>query len=108
MIFLGARETKLALLQLHVREYYENPRKIPPAKKRIARRRWLIQVYQRWAAEEMVLYLKQSTSDDLVFAAEQFAKMMDDFACRANENSKQMFSVAYDVAMEMIDYLCSL
>lgn len=101
------RDTKMALLKLHIREYYEEPKRIPPARKRIARQRWLLMTYQRWAAEEFVLYLQQSESEDLIFAAEQFAKMMDDFACK-DHKEHMMFSVAYDVAMELIDYLYSL
>ena len=107
MIFLGDRETKLALLKLHIREYYKEPGAIPPAKKRIARRRWNVMVHQRWAADEMVLYLTQSTSNDLIFAAEQFAKAMDKFAC-IEHDGRRMFSIAYDVATELVDYLYSL
>lgn len=101
------RDTKLALLKLHVQEYYKNPGRIPPTRKNIACRMWRTQVYQRWAADEFVLYLEQSKSDDIIFAAEQFAKMMDDFACKPHENT-EMFSIGYDVAVELVDYLYSL
>ena len=104
---LGDRETKLALLKLHIQEYYAYEKKIPPARRRVARKLWLLRVRQRWAAEEFLGYLKKSSCEDLCFTAEQFAKMMDDITCREHGDVK-IFSTAYDVATDLIDYLYSL
>ena len=104
---MGDRETKLALLELHIQESYAYGKRIPPARRKTARKLWLLKVRQRWAAEELLGYLKKSSCGDLCFAAEQFAKMVDDFACREHGDT-QLFSIAYDVVMELIDYLYSL
>ena len=99
------RKTKIALLELHVQEYYKEPGRIPPEKKAIATKRWKTMVYQHWAACEFIRAIKGCS--DLYFAAEKFAEMLDDFACKEHKD-KQMFSIAYDVAMELTSYLYCL
>ena len=40
------RKTKIALLELHAKEYYKKPGRIPPKRKTIATKRWKTMVYQ--------------------------------------------------------------
>ena len=78
---------------------------IPPARNQLERNSWIIKVYQRWAAEEFLKAIEGHP--DLYFAAEQFTRMVDDFACRNNKTA-EMFVIAYDVAVELEAYLETL
>ena len=55
----------------------------------------------RWAAEEFVRYLKGARSP-WVLAAERYIDMVDDFSTH-NQETSVIFSIAYDVAVDLSD-----
>lgn len=65
-------------------------------------------VYSRWAANEVLGYVKFRKDIPPVQAVEEFMSKMDKFAC-SNPKNSYIFSVAYDVAADILDLLiCSL
>ena len=59
--------------------------------------------YKKWAAKEFYFYLSEchpKTPTDLYLSAERFVKFLDNNAYR-----DMMFSVAYDVAVELYDFV---
>lgn len=61
-------------------------------------------VYGKWALLEIRQYLLEHAQDPLELAIEQYRKLMDEYCLQAkNEDTSIMFSVAYDVATEMLD-----
>ena len=96
------KEYMLTRLEEHIKECYEPPTYYP--KKRVAHMSFLQRSYSRWAANEFLKYLKQRGSN-LIFSGEQFVKMMDIYSCGKNG---QMFSIAHDVAEDLLDYLYTL
>ena len=72
---------------------------------------WFYQMsYQQWAAYEILDLLKQEDEDHLVINdLEDIRQMFDDFACRAaGDDARHMFSVAEDVATEMMDLILGM
>lgn len=66
--------------------------------------------YRQWAAYEILDLLKQEDEDHLVINdLEDIRKMFDDFACRAaGDDARHMFSIAYDIATEMVDIILGM
>lgn len=61
--------------------------------------------YSNWAKKEIDRYLAQNKGDS-IDAVEEFRSMMDSFACNAKTaEANFMFSVAYDVATDVLDGL---
>lgn len=59
--------------------------------------------YTRWAMKEIDDYLAQNNGGSIEIL-EEFRKNMDYFACNARtDHAKLMFSVAYDVATNLLD-----
>lgn len=61
--------------------------------------------YSRWAACEY--YRKVAKADDIYVVSEYFIRQMNNFACKKHPNTR-MFSVAYDVATDLNDFLLTL
>lgn len=59
--------------------------------------------YSKWAARECARYIESSNKcpDD---AMDEFVKLMDNLACGKTKH-KEMFSIAYDVCIDIYDYL---
>lgn len=65
-------------------------------------------IYSRWAANEVLGYVKLHNDISAIQAVEEFIAKMDKYACLDNKNS-YIFSVAYDIATDILDLLlCSL
>ena len=61
--------------------------------------------YQEVAA---LLYFEQlCQANDIYMVSEEWIKQMDKFACSGHPNTR-MFSVAYDVTVDLNDYLLTL
>lgn len=90
-------------LERRINEMYKSPDRLPvtPRKKQI----FLDRIYKHWAANEYLYYVVTSKKSASV-AATEFIKMMDEFCCNAGRNS-YLFSIAYDVAVDLTDYLYS-
>lgn len=58
---------------------------------------------QKWAVNELLLYLKKFPLKDPIKATEEFVFKMDDLACRQGDT--YMFSIAYDTSMDVLDML---
>ena len=64
--------------------------------------------YSKWAANEVLGYVKYRKDISPIQAVEEFINKMDDYACEVGRSS-YIFSVAYDIAMDILDLLlCSL
>lgn len=63
------------------------------------------QSYARWAMQEIIRYVGKNSNTPIYILMEEFRSKMDDAACEAKDPSKNfMFSVAYDVATDVLDY----
>lgn len=58
--------------------------------------------YQLWAGNEILDYLRKHRNLGLLEGIEQFRRMMDNYSCRSKSIC---FSVAYDVATDILDTL---
>lgn len=60
--------------------------------------------YSSWAKRELDLYILEHYWLSKEEAIESFRKEMDEYCCRApTQNAKYMFSIAYDVATNILD-----
>lgn len=60
--------------------------------------------YCHWATEEIERYIAQNKGRPIIEVIEEFRHRMDCFACNAKTaEANFMFSVAYDVATDMLD-----
>ena len=72
------------------------------------RSRFNQRAYSRWAANEVLGYVQFRKDIPPIQAVEEFMSKMDKFAC-SNPKNSYIFSVAYDVAADILDLLiCSL
>ena len=62
--------------------------------------------YSKWAANEFLAYLKNRPINPYD-AAEEFIRMMDEFAC-SNHKERLIFSIGYDVGVDLLDYMIAL
>lgn len=64
------------------------------------------QSYARWAVGEVIRYIEKRPEMEVCMLIEEFRNKMDDAACKAKTPEKNfMFSVAYDVATDVLDYV---
>lgn len=100
------KDSNYILKQLHWRilqMYGENGK---PCKKTADGRELFEQrSYAHWAAWEY--YKKLQQANDIYTVSEYFVRQMDHFACKSHPNTR-MFSVAYDVATDLNDFLMTL
>lgn len=66
---------------------------------------WIQRSYERWAAQEMINRL--SKAKDIYYEADRFIYEMNEFSTKGHPNCK-MFSIAYDVGTEMLDYMLTV
>lgn len=65
--------------------------------------------YSRCAIEELIDYILEHPEQNIIESIEVFRKTMDDYCCKAcGEESKMIFSIAYDVSTNVLDYLLTL
>lgn len=65
--------------------------------------------YTRWAMDEINRYICKNEDLPVIELLEAFRLKMDRFACDARtDHGKFMFSVAYDVATNMLDEVIGL
>lgn len=60
--------------------------------------------YTRWALDELRFRLFQADENTAISIVEKFIAEMDEYAC-ARRDSYIMFSVAYDIAIHVLDVL---
>lgn len=73
--------------------------------KRISTKREFMQSsYSKWAAREILLYVRDNIPEPPSISVERFAKKMDSYSCK-NIKTSIIFSVAYDTAMDILDML---
>lgn len=58
--------------------------------------------YAKWAAKEVLRYVKEHDSVPPIMAIEEFIRKMDKYSCM-NTKSSYMFSVAHDIAEDILD-----
>lgn len=64
--------------------------------------------YSLWAIEEIIRILDTDDSKHPVDLISDFADRMDTYACTGNKEVSWIFSIAYDVAMNALDFAISL
>lgn len=96
-----AKEYELLTLRRYIDENYAPSCRYPNF---IESRRYFKQhCYQVWAAKEFLSYVS-SSKKDIQYAGEEFARNMGQLALKKNPNS-WIFSVAEDVAKDLLDYI---
>lgn len=100
---MDTRTYILSRLEERIKERYEPPTYYP--KRRSAYTNFMQRSYGRWAANEFLLYLKQNGCH-LTESGERFVKMMDEYSCKGKNS--WMFSIAHDVAEDLLDYIYTL
>lgn len=65
-----------------------------------------IRWYEQWAVKEIIDEIWKSDKN-VIDTVEDFRKRMDDYACK-NTKSSYIFSIAYDQATAVLDYLISI
>lgn len=100
---MNKRDYILTRLEERIKERYEPPTYYPI--RRAAYMNFMQRSYGRWAANEFLSYLKQSKGA-LTESGERFAKMMDEYSCKGKNG--WMFSIAHDVAVDLLDYIYTL
>lgn len=75
---------------------------------RVANRKYGVQsCYKRWAADEFLTYLRLSGSNPYN-SARRFIAMLNQFCERGTKLTKDIFSIASGVSMELLDYMQAL
>lgn len=94
------REHILNCLASHILENYEGP--FTYQRKWKNRGYFAQESYSKWAANEFLDYV--TNRRDIFLAADNYIRMVDNFACSNHEN-RWMFSIAYDVAVDLLDFM---
>lgn len=69
---------------------------------------WFKQVsYSRWAVGEILKSIEESRFTPPIMVVEDFIRKMDDFSCR-NKKTSIIFSVAHDMAENILDVLIAM
>lgn len=67
------------------------------------------QSYKKWAVNEIKVYILIHPDLGVREAVEEFRTLMDDLACQAKTGDASfIFSVAYDTATDILDWLLNL
>ena len=98
------RDYMLEEVKKHIKKYYDMDRKRP--KNLTAKNTFEIRAYQLWAAKEFYNYIYRN-GPCVIESGHQFVEMVDDFSCK-DVASSWIFSIAYDVAVEMLDFIYTL
>lgn len=81
----------------------------PEPTEKIRKEEFDLLAYNHWAYKELSNYVYRRKSDiSPVSAVEEFREKMDDYACKAKTGEANfIFSVAYDVATDILDLFIS-
>ena len=63
--------------------------------------------YSIWAANEIMKYVKEHKSMPTIDAIEDFIRKMDEYSCM-NPDSSFIFSVAHDIAEDILDIFLAM
>ncbi|WP_297183047.1 hypothetical protein [uncultured Phocaeicola sp.] len=71
-------------------------------------RDWFKQIsYSRWAVDEILKRIEESKFTPPIMVVEDFIRKMDDFSCK-NKKTSIIFSVAHDMAENILDVLIAM
>lgn len=102
---MNNRECLLKFLEDYISKNYEKNILFNPwNSQRIPQSLFKQKSYQKWAAKEFLSYVKNS-KDTVLNAGEEFMELMDKFSCDGNHENRWMFSVAYDVSVNLVELL---
>lgn len=87
-----------------LQEYIAN---MPEPRKKCKKQVFLQETYSRWAAEEILRCILKSESLPPVTVVEEFKNRMNHYSLM-NPNSSYIFSVAYDIAMDILDIFLAM
>lgn len=73
---------------------------MPEPRKKCRRQIFLQETYSRWAAEEILKCIQENESRPPVAVVEEFKDRMNHYSLM-NRSSSYIFSVAYDIAMDI-------
>lgn len=85
-----------------IREYAYERWKDPRA--RLSKERFKQRSYQQWAVNEITRSIETNSYAAPIIAVEEFACKMDNYSLK-NDGTRNMFSVAHDVACDILDML---
>ena len=102
---MNTRDYILKCLQDHVYEKYESPNSYRFYWN--SREHFVQKSYKHWAANEFLGYLKKGTNN-LYEMAEAYLKQIEAHAAFGNKDQKIIFSIAYDVATDLLDFMYAL
>ncbi len=78
----------------------------PPKTHKMKKVDFVLTSLKRSAMDEIILFLMRNENDDPVETVELFCRNMDNAACYAKTpDSKLLFSVYYDIGMNVLDLL---
>ena len=60
--------------------------------------------YSNWARQEVIKYVKENPDKTAIESVEKFIRMMDCYSCK-NPKTSIVFSIAHDVALDILDHL---
>lgn len=80
---------------------------MPEPRKKCKKQVFLQETYSRWAAEEILKYIQENESRPPVAVVEEFKDRMNHYSLM-NRNSSYIFSVAYDIAMDILDIFLAM
>lgn len=91
----------LKIIDRMQKELYRSPESY-----RINSAQFMFQSYKKWALNELLLYLLIRRDENPIERVEEFRYQMDVAATSATTDDRNfMFSVAYDVASDILDIL---
>lgn len=88
-----------------IREYADECLKEP--RYRLPRGCFEQRSYQKWAVDEILKSIERSKFIPPIMVVENFIRKMDDFSCR-NKKTSFIFSVAHDMAEDILDVLIAM
>lgn len=80
---------------------------MPEPRKKCKRYVFLQETYSRWAAEEILRCIQENESRPPITVVEEFKDRMNRYSLM-NPNSSYIFSVAYDIAMDILDIFLAM
>lgn len=80
---------------------------MPEPRKKCKKQVFLQETYSRWAAEEILKCIRENETTPPITVVEEFKDRMDHYSLM-NPNSSYIFSVAYDIAMDILDIFLAM
>lgn len=101
---MNRKEYVLMCLEDYMSEFCKEPRRGLPAR----RYSFELASYNRATIKEIMRAISESNLPPII-VVEDFVDKMDSFACKAKTTkAKQIFSIAYDMAVNIEDFMRSL